>query len=261
MTPLRTIIADDEFWAIKRLETQLRSINGVNLIGAATDGEQASRLIAEHTPDLVVLDIKMPVTNGIEVLRALPRQSAPEVVFVTAFEEFAPAAFEIDAVDYLLKPIERERLVQALDRVRKRREAHAATERAADLEHVLEAMRQDRREKVGGRHECELWVRQAGRSIRIDIEQVDWFESERDYVIIHMGDKTITMRQSLSQLMKTLDPSKFIRVHRSALVRRTFVKAVERKKGRANAIILTNGLRLPIGTTYSVAVSQVMRRP
>ena len=261
MTTLRTVIADDEYWAIKRLETQLNTIEGVECIASAKDGAEASRLIREHAPDLVVLDIKMPEASGLEVLEALTTERPPHVVFVTAFEEYAAAAFEIDAVDYLLKPIERDRLQQAINRVRVRRAARAAMERASDLEHVVEAMRKDRREKVGGRYDHELWVRQGERTVRIDVEQVDWFESDRDYAIIHIGDRALMMRQSLTQLLKTLDPSRFIRVHRSAIVRRTFVKSIERKKGRASAIVLASDLRLPIGTTYSAAVSQLLRGP
>lgn len=260
MTTLRTVIADDEHWAVKRLEAQLNSIDGIEIVATARDGAEAARLISEHHPDLVVLDIKMPAASGLEVLRSLPGAKTPHVVFVTAFEEFAPEAFEVDAVDYLLKPIERHRLVRALERVRVRRTARAALERASDLEHVLEAMRRDRRDKPGARYDHELWVRQGERTVRVNIEQIDWFESDRDYAIIHIGERALMMRQSLTQLAKSLDPARFIRVHRSAIVRSSFVKSVERKKGRACAVVLANDVRLPIGTTYSTAVSQLLRR-
>jgi len=260
MSVLRTIIADDEYWAVKRLEAELSAIDGVRLIATARNGAEASRLIEKHAPDLVVLDIRMPETDGFDVARAISaRTDPPDVIFVTAFEEHAPAAFEINAAGYLLKPIERDRLAKALDRVRDRRAARAAAERASDLENVLESVRLDRRKQLLPRYVQDLWIRQGGRNIRIEIDTVDWFGADRDYAIVHVGHRAYLMRRSLSKLAKSLDPAHFIRIHRSAIVRKTFVKAVERRKGRASAAILTSGARVPIGPTFARAVSALLR--
>lgn len=261
MTMLRAIIADDEYWAVRRLEAELGAIGDVRLVATARDGAEAARLIAKHAPDLVMLDIQMPELSGFDLARRIATQAdPPDVIFVTAFEEHATAAFAVNAADYLLKPIERGRLAKAIDRVRDRRAARSMAARACDLEGLLDVVQEDRRRTAPPRYLRDIWIRQAGRLLRIDIDEVDWFAADRDYAIVHVGADAHLLRRSLSRLAKSVDPGDFMRIHRSAIVRKSFVVSVERRNGRASAAVLANGARVPIGPTYASRVSKLLRR-
>ena len=202
MQTLRTLIVDDEPLAIERLQILTGQQDGVSLVGTASDGASALRMVEALSPDLVLCDIAMPDLNGLEVAAAIDRlENPPAVIFVTAFDQYAVAAFDVAAVDYLLKPVSPERLARALARVRDWR----ATERA-----------QNRK----GKWISEFWVQNRGEMLRVDAAQVDLIEAERDYMRLHVGARSWLIHQTIKSLEARMDPDQFIRIHRSKMVRR-----------------------------------------
>jgi two-component system LytT family response regulator len=205
---LRTLIVDDEAPARERLKRLLASMEDVDLIGEATDGVQAVELIESESPDLVLLDIQMPELDGFGVVEAL--EDPPLVVFVTAFDEYAIRAFEVCALDYLLKPFSRQRLSAAIGRARDQ----IAGERGvhAQLGPLLESL------TAAGQYLTRLAVRDQERIRVLDAGELDWIGIEDEQVLVHMGEDAYPIRRTLSELEARLDPACFFRAHRSAIV-------------------------------------------
>jgi len=197
---LRTLIVDDEPLAVERLQLLCAGLPEIELVGTVADGHAALRLAAALTPDLLLRDIAMPGLDGIAVARALADTPAPPlIVFVTAFDAFAVGAFDVAAVDYLLKPLARERLAQAIARVRACR-TPAATQSSPWLE--------------------EIWVPHRAEIVRLDMRNIERIEAERDYMRLHLGERSYLVHQTPGELERRLDPAQFLRLHRSAIVRR-----------------------------------------
>ena len=197
---LRTLIVDDEPLAVERLQLLCAGLPELELVGTAADGQAALRMVAALAPNLLLCDIAMPGLDGIGVARALAATPAPpSIVFVTAFDAFAVGAFDVAAVDYLLKPIARERLVQAIARVRAR-QTPAATQSSPWLE--------------------EIWVPYRAEIVRLDVRDIERIEAERDYMRLHLGERSYLVHQTPGELERRLDPAQFLRLHRSAIVRR-----------------------------------------
>jgi len=185
--PLRLLLADDEPLALRRIKLALEDIPDVQVVGAASDGVQAISQMRSLRPDVVLLDIKMPLANGFEVANAVEDSGGPEVIFVSAFDSYAVQAFETSAVDYLVKPVEFERLASAIGRARERRAAKDAGRRAEEMATVLEALKREADEREGPRYEKEFWIRDRGRFLRVPVADVDRIEAERDYVRLFVG--------------------------------------------------------------------------
>src|SRR6201996_3750906 len=222
---LRVLIVDDEPLARRRLEILLREQADVELVGAASDGIVARKLIAERSPDVVLLDIKMPGLTGLEVLDALG-PAAPIVIFVTAFDRFALDAFDRAAFDYLLKPVEPERLAASLGRARQALAERAAAERTQELEEILRNLRSAPAASSAGvpaapasPYDREIWIQERGGGLSKPAGGNDAVAAERDYVRIHTAAKSFLVRQSIGALEGRLDPQMFVRIHRSSLVR------------------------------------------
>ena len=197
---LRTLIVDDEPLAVERLQLLCAGLPELELVGTAADGQAALRMVAALAPNLLLCDIAMPGLDGIGVAGALAATPAPpSIVFVTAFDAFAVGAFDVAAVDYLLKPLARERLAQAIARVRARR-TPAATQSSPWLE--------------------EIWVPHRAEIVRLDVRDIERIEAERDYMRLHLGERSYLVHQTLGELERRLDPAQFLRLHRSAIVRR-----------------------------------------
>ncbi|MCB2109215.1 MAG: response regulator transcription factor, partial [Rhodobacteraceae bacterium] len=204
---LKTLIVDDEPLAVERLQILCAQIPGINLVGTATNGAAALRMIEALSPDLLLLDIQMPGMDGMAVARALSGQpSPPAVIFVTAFDQFAVAAFDVAATDYLLKPVAPERLERAVVRVR-----DATTAPAAPI--------QDKSGKAGDSI-AEFWVHHRAEIIRVPAINIDVITAERDYMRLHVGQRSYLLHETIAELERQLDPDKFIRIHRSTIVRR-----------------------------------------
>ena len=215
MTPVTAVIADDEPLARRTLRGFLARVEWLRVLGEAEDGESAVRMVDELRPDLLFLDVQMPEASGMEVLQR--RRHIPAVGFTTAYDEYAVAAFELGAVDYLRKPFGRERLFAALERVRgvvgTRQESPSAAERAR---WVLGADGPLRR----------LFVRDRGRILPLRAEEIERLEGEDDYVAVHAGGHRYLVYITLGEFEARLDPERFLRVHRSHIVNLDFVRAL-----------------------------------
>jgi two-component system LytT family response regulator/two-component system response regulator AlgR len=252
MARLRVLIVDDEPLARRRLEILLRELPDLQLVGAAADGVAAGRMIAELSPDIVLLDIKMPGRTGLEVLAGLDPQARPPttipiVIFVTAFDRFAVEAFERAAFDYLLKPVEPHRLSAALARARGALAERAAAERSHELEEILKNLRTG--PEAAPAFAREIWAPDRGGRVCVAVAAIDWVAAERDYVRIHTGPKSYLIRQSIGALEARLDPDQFLRVHRSALVRTDRIVRVRHAAGRG-AVVLSTGAEVAVSRRH-----------
>ena len=227
---LRTMIVDDEPLAIERMQVLCAELGQLQVVGTASDGEAALRLADKLKPDLLLLDMTMPGMDGLGVARALAkRDNPPAVIFVTAHEDFAVEAFDLEAVDYVLKPVAAERLERAIDR------AIARAERVAS---------------EGGEWLSEFWVPHRSELLRIDAAQVERIDAERDYVRLHVGDRSYLLLQTIAGLEGRLDPTRFIRIHRSAILRRDRIRGLRHEGLGVWSVELDNGEALRIGRTY-----------
>ncbi|MEE4349541.1 MAG: LytTR family DNA-binding domain-containing protein [Pacificimonas sp.] len=242
---LRTLIVDDEPMAVERLQLLLSDNDRIQCVGTANDGESALRLIDAIQPDLLLLDISMPGLSGIEVARTIAAsKTRPSVVFVTAFDQHAVQAFDLEASDYLLKPVERERLSRAVDRIWDRRSETGTPANAnADAAHLEE-----------------FWVGHRGDMIRMAADEVERIEAERDYMRLHVGDRSYLLHATMASLEEKLDPAAFVRIHRSHIFRRDCIRKLVHDGIGAWFVEDTNGARVRIGRTYLKAVKAIAAR-
>lgn len=259
MTALRVLIVDDEPLARRRLEILLRDQGDIELVGSAADGLAARRMIDELTPQVVLLDIKMPGLTGLDVLDALG-EAAPIVIFVTAFDRFALEAFERAAFDYLLKPVEPARLAASLARAREALVERAAAERVGELEEILRNLRSGPGPAAPepSAFDRDIWIQERGGRISLPVAAIDWVAAERDYVRIHAGARSYLIRQSIGALAARLDPKVFVRVHRSALVRADRIVRVRHAAGRG-AVILSTGAEVAVSRRHMGALKALTR--
>jgi DNA-binding LytR/AlgR family response regulator len=257
--PLRLLLADDEPLALRRIRLALRAMPDVEIVGAASDGAQAIIAMRELRPDVVLLDIRMPLANGFEVANAIEDAGGPAVIFVSAFDSYALQAFEASAVDYLVKPVEFDRLASALGRARERRADKDAGRRATELAAVLEALKREADDRDGPRYEREFWIRDRGRFLRVPVAEVERIEAERDYVRLYWDGRTLLHRVTMAHLEEKLDPEIMLRVHRSAFVNWKRLKSVRRdSNGRLTAVLL-GGEEVPISRAYAQRVMSEMK--
>ncbi len=254
MSGLRVVIVEDEPLAIERLELALKDLAGVDVVGTALDGKQGLALIRKVKPDLAFLDIRMPSMDGLEVAEALAAEGGPAVIFLTAYGQYALDAFEVAAVDYLMKPIALERVRAAVGRVRTRIDQSTAAERAEELRQLLEAVRRD----TGGPGgvQSSLWVTDARGRVRVPVASIEWLEAERDYVRIHTETGNHLARTTLNGLAKQLDPGAFHRIHRSAIVALRSVTGLKRRSWGLTSVTLTNGAEVAVGRPYLKELKQ-----
>lgn len=238
---LRTLIVDDEPLAIERLQILAGQQEGISLVGTAGDGASALRLVEALSPDLLLCDIAMPDLNGLEVAAAIERlDNPPAVVFVTAFDRYAVAAFDVAAVDYLLKPVAIDRLARAITRVR---EWHASEHGTISKSKWIN----------------EFWVQNRGEMLRIDANQVDLIEAERDYMRLHLGQRSWLIHQTIKELEARMDPARFLRIHRSKMVRRDGIIGLKHHGDGAWSVDLGEGGVHRIGRTYLHDVKAIMQ--
>lgn len=245
--PIKILIADDEPLAAERLQLMLAQCPGVDLVGTASDGDSAVRMSDALAPDLLLLDIEMPGLDGIDVARSLAeRQPSPAVVFITAFDQFAVAAFEVEAVDYLMKPVNPERLLRALDRARNhmlaRQQGRAPTKSATSP------------------YLDEFWASDLTGLVRIAARDVDRVSAERDYMRLHVGKRSWLIHHSMNALEEGLDPELFVRVHRSAIVRRDYITGFTRNASGRWLARLADGSEQPVGRLYTDKVKAMAGR-
>ena len=247
---LRTILVDDEPLALERLAVFFRDIQEAEVVGTARDGREAAQAIETLKPDLAILDIQMPEQNGLRVAATLKEEDRPEIIFVTAFEQYAPDAFEVEAADYLLKPVRFDRLWQAVQRAKRRKELRRLAGRAAALEETGEGA------AVSPAHEDGLWVPTRSGAVFVPVESIDWIEAQRDYVMLHTPTRSHILRISMRALEEKLDPAQLLRVHRSAFARPSNVVEVQRMGRTINALVMRDGAIVQVGPNYSKAVAE-----
>lgn len=258
MTPLRVIAVDDEPLAVRRLEWCLRQAPNVELIRTATHPRVGLELIRELAPDVVLLDVEMPELDGFDLIEALGAH-APEIIFVTAFDHFAVKAFAASAVDYLLKPVEQERLLEALERARRRRESRDAQTRIEELREIVDNLRAGRRTVQEPRYETELWIREGDARVRVPVRMIDRLQADGDYVRLHVGNKVRLLRARFGDLAERLDPERFVRVHRSEIVRKDLIAAIRRRATGRSVAVLASGAEAPISKRYVSRIAEALR--
>jgi DNA-binding LytR/AlgR family response regulator len=256
--PLRVALVDDEPPALRRLQMAIDKAPGVEVVGQAGDGPAALELIRRGGIDVVLLDIRMPGLSGLDLARAIKRDEAPAFIFVTAFSRFAADAFELAAVDYLLKPVEFDRLHAALDRARQQLQSRAARTRIAELEEVVATLRAAEREAPESGFCEEIWVPDRGDRLRLPVNLIDWVEAERDYVRIHSRGRSFLVRKAIRKLQAELDPADFLRVHRGALVRRDRIVRLARRPGGPSAVVLQSGAEVPVARRQAAVVRKLI---
>jgi two-component system LytT family response regulator len=247
---MRVLIVDDEPLARRRLVQLLAACPGVEIAGEAEGGREALKLVAKLRPDVLLLDIEMPAVDGFAVLKALPPGAGPAIIFVTAFQDHAVKAFELRASDFVVKPVAADRIAAALEQARSDLDARRAGERLAFLQTRLAEL--EARALSGG--DAGLWVQIGSDKRRLALADIRWIEAERDYVRVHTSGQTHLVNAMLSDMEKTLDEQAFLRVHRSAIVRKDKVRAVLRGRFSAPVLELDDGHRLPVGRKYRDAV-------
>lgn len=241
--PLRTLIVDDEPLAIERMMTLCAAIPGLSLIGTASDGADALRMVEALSPDLLLLDIGMPELDGMAVARAVETSSGPRpaIIFVTAFDSFAIEAFDLAAADYLLKPVSADRLARAIGRVRERHPSEAPA-------------------PAQSKHVDEFWVPHRSELIRIAAADIERIDAERDYMRLHVGGRSYLLHQTITALEARLDPACFIRIHRSVIVRRDRIASLGHDRAGAWHAELVDGNSVRIGRTYLNAAKAIAGR-
>jgi two-component system, LytTR family, response regulator len=247
---VRVLIVDDERLARQKLRRFLEDEPDVEVIGECSSGAEAVAALARTRPDVVFLDVQMPEVDGFEVLRRVGKGYAGQVVFVTAHDRYAVQAFEVQALDYVLKPFARSRLVAALARVRERQAAWSPEQ--------LRGLLQDREGREG--RPRRLVVRSGGRLTLLPVEEIDWIESADNYARLHVGPREHLLRETLAHLAERLDPARFVRVHRRAIVNLDAISEIRALFQGSYELRLRSGARVPVGRSHRDALLRAAGR-
>jgi two-component system, LytTR family, response regulator len=247
---IRTLIADDEPLARERLRQLLQSEPEIELIGECADGREAVDAIQKSSPELVFLDVQMPELDGFGVIQAIKVEPVPVIVFVTAHDKFALRAFEVHAVDYLLKPFDRERFQTALNRAIERvrhRDDQAVQRQAALLAELRPSSKPAER----------LAVKSGGRVLFVKLGDIDWIEAAHNYVELHIGRESHLLRETLNAIEARLSPDKFVRISRSAIVNIERIKELQPLFHGEYTVTLQNGTRVTLSRRYRDKLKQL----
>lgn len=259
MSELRVLTVDDEPLALRRLQLALENVPDVLHVGAARGRAEALRLIDKHRPDVILLDVRMRDGTGFDIVEELIGGEPPAVIFVSAFDNHAAKAFEVRAIDYILKPVGYERLRSALDRARSEIETRSSEERIAELKEVIRTLREEVRSEPAQRFEAEFWVRRNVTGLlRVPVESIEWISADDDYVCLHTSSGNHLLRDTIRGILGRLDPAQFIRIHRSSVVRIYAIQAVKRNGVSSREVHLANGTRLKVGRVYNKLLKQVL---
>jgi two-component system, LytTR family, response regulator len=268
---LRVLIADDEMLARQRLEDLLRQESGVEIVGTADNGSSAVEAIRRLKPDLVFLDVQMPGMTGIEVVRAIGPQSMPATIFVTAYDRYALEAFEVAAVDYLVKPFDDERFEQAFGRARRLVELAEVGRLSEQLRTLLRAQDTPASLEPAAAglpasparppYIERIAVEMRGQVRVVPAESIDYITASGPYAEIHVGEKTYVIRERMQTLEERLDPNRFFRIHRSVIVRLERIEALLREAGGDYAVQLKSGARLSVSRNRVEPLEQWMGLP
>ena len=261
---IRTILVDDESLAIQGLQLRLEAHEDIEIIDTCTNGREAIRSIKTHKPDLVFLDIQMPGFDGFSVVQGLMEVEPPLFVFVTAYQDHAIRAFDAQATDYLMKPVEEARLADTLDRVRQRLAEKRGVEEVDRLKSVLAEVAPDSVEDMtdttdqhaSNRYEKLINIKDRGQIFRVDVDSIERIDAAGDYMCIYTGDNTLILRETMKDLEKRLDPRRFQRVHRSTIVNLDLVKQVKPHTNGECFLVLDSGASVKVSRSYRDVVAR-----
>ena len=261
---IRTILVDDEKLAIQGLQLRLEAFPDVEIIGTCANGREAIRAIKTEKPDLVFLDIQMPGFDGFSVVKGVMEIEPPLFVFVTAYQEHAVRAFEANAVNYLMKPVDPDRLADTLDRVRTRLTEKRSAEEAEKLKLVLaevapdaiEAVADEAPDPTSGRYEKLINIKDRGQIFRIDVDSIERIEAAGDYMCIYTADNSLILRETMKDLERRLDPRVFQRVHRSWIVNLNQVRQVKPHTNGECFLVLESGADVKVSRSYREVVAR-----
>jgi len=264
---VRTLLVDDEALSRRGLELRLRVASDIDIVGQCSNGREALAAIREQKPDLVFLDIQMPGLSGFDVLAELQPHELPMIVFVTAYDRFAVQAFEARAIDYVLKPVDDERLAATLTHVRELLEQRTAIAERNQLVNLLADLR------GSGEIESDLpstaepqapnWlpIRNGRETVRVPVETIEWVDAAGDYLCIHASGHTHILRATMREMENLLNPRLFQRVHRSTIVNLTRVKSLRAHMNGEYFLRLEGGQELKLSRTYRDKVEYFLKRP
>lgn len=270
---LKAIVVDDEPLARRGLRLRLESMADIEVVAECGNGREAREQILEHNPDVVFVDIQMPGINGLQLVQQLPPEELPQIVFVTAYDQYAVEAFEVNAVDYVLKPIEDDRLARALQRVR---EKLASADIASQREQLLEAVADLTRESpealeqklvtgvfqdelgAGSHYPEKIAIKDSGKITLVPAREIDWIDAAGDYMCVHAKGETHVMRITMKELEQQLNPNVFQRIHRSTIVNLSRVREICAHINGEYHLVLNNGERLKMSRSYKNKVQHFL---
>jgi two-component system LytT family response regulator len=248
---IRVVIADDEVLARQKMRHLLRDEQDVDIVGECATACETIELVRAAKPDLLFLDIRMPDMDGFDVLGELTNDHSseiPQIIFTTAYDQYAVRAFEFNAVDYLLKPFSQDRLCASVQRVRAR---------IADAEHGTNGRSSD---AAGGPYKSRIVFKSRGRILFLPVEDIRWIGAEENYVRISTGNESHLLRETMAHLETTLDPEVFLRVHRSSIVNLHYVKEVKSDAEGESIVILTSGEKIAMSRGYRTRIQKLLHR-
>lgn len=258
---IRTVIVDDEPAARRGVRLLLERDGGVDIVGEAAGGAEAAELIARERPELAFLDVQMPGCDGFQALARAGIVNAPAVIFVTAYDEHALRAFEVNAVDYLLKPYDDERFAAALARAKDEVRRRSADTVNARLHQLLDYLQHTPAPAAPAENAADrILLKSSGEIFFLKAEEIDWIEAEGDYMKFHVGGRTHLMRETMARLEARLDPARFIRIHRSTIVNIDRLRKLSPSFASEYAVILHDGTKLKLSRGYHDRIAALLKQ-
>jgi two-component system LytT family response regulator len=248
---LRTLIVDDELLARKKIRAFLQEHAEFQVVGECADGEQAVAAISTLTPDLLFLDVQIPGRNGFEVLDCITDKAAA-IIFVTAFDKYAVRAFEVQALDYLLKPFNKVRFAEALKRFHERRTRANGVDRKQELKAALQEIQRESRDSE------RILIKSGSRIILLRKGLIEWVEAQGDYVKFHIGKENHLLRETMTAAAERLDPNRFVRIHRSRIVNLDYVREIRPLWGGDYYVLMRDGTELTMSRTYRASLQTAL---
>lgn len=255
-TPLKILIVDDEPLARKYVSEMLREESDVEIVGEAGSGKAAARMIARHKPDLMFLDIQMPEMDGFSLLQSLDKCNLPVVIFTTAYEEYAIQAFEVHALDYLLKPFDQPRFAEALEHARAVFAESAAKGLETDqIARLLESIKHKQR------FLDRFLIKQNGRIVFLKVDQIEWIKADDKYIHLHAGKTRHMIRQTLSSIKAQLDPTQFVQLNRSVIVNIDSIKELHTMFNGDHEVQIHDGSKFVLSRNHKNELFDLLGKP
>jgi two-component system LytT family response regulator len=266
---IKVILVDDEPLAVRGMKLRLAEFPEIEVIAECANGREAVKEIKAKSPDLIFLDIQMPGLDGFGVVRALIGAPAPLIIFVTAYDKYAIDAFEANALDYLVKPVDEERLKDAIHRAREAIRSRAAASRESKLVELLASLSEGEQDQIKELIQDPAWMekdryserlsfKDGSKVVMLNADDIDWIDAAGDYMCIHAAGKTHIIRETMKTLQQRLDPSRFQRIHRSAIVNIKKVKELHPHSNGEYFVILENGSELKLSRSYKDVVARFL---